>query len=1667
MSEQNLEVGVNATSNIPTVVDQAVRKIESLINTLGDLADLLKDVSVEQTKAETGISNFGSSSEKAAKEIKEATSAVDELRSALTKTGKEAAEAFNALDFSKINLDQLSSKEIGELAVKLRELGSGLGEFMTTGKIDIGLQDAIAEVNRLRALTGEPLAISADFSSAKDAFADIRRLNAQIRGEVEETINAVRQSSSAGAMASRDFIPLQLANLQQEARAASASVESLQKQLIKLGPAASEGNQEAVAEFVRLKTEMGQAEKQAKTLGSQLEETLSFYLKQQNASLEQLGFKTITAEDVFPSAEQQKIQQVRAKISSAVRDSVQEGAIRSTLNFFLNANAQIGEMDKNVVALTAHLPRLRYALFDVSNSLGILGGALTGSSIATFKLATDFERAFADVERTVTGTDKQFVQLRKDLISLSQSIPVSFADLAGIASLAGQLNVATDRVAEFTATVAKFAATSDVTIDAAATAFGRLDQLVEGVDGQFEKLGSAIAAVGINAVATESEIVAISSQIASIANIAGFSAGELVGFASALASVGTRPELARGTFTRLFSEISQAAAGTKDTLDDFARLAGRSAQDFQDAWGRGEGPALVIDFLRGLQSEGRNAELALRQVGITSVRDVPTLLKLAQSVEEVERQLAIAQIGFIEGTELQRQYSIVASTVAEKLQVLKNSLAALTATIGESSSLLGVGIDALNGFLTLIQKIIDVPLNKFLVGSTAALVGIVGAVALLGSGLVRASAGFTGLLTASIETAEAIAFTRLNVKNLSTDLNGVTVSANTAKSSLKGLGGAAAIAKIGPVGSEVVGGIKNVAEESGKLKKLFSTGLGPAIAGLSTQFKFFGLALAGLKFAAVFAGFTVLTFLIDKGAQAIGLWGDKTDEAATKLENFDAVIQASRRDTDAWRNATDESTETFQKFSVAVGAGGVEISDYAKFVAIATGQNELLDIAVGKSADSLGRQTIAIGNSTRAIIAQSVAQRFLNDALRETSALQFLTEDFLTNLGIGDVRTLELDRAASILKDITIDPTFGPKLEQAGFSFKEFLDAVSSGNTELAETLSRRLGPALSSIAEDYASSVPQDYVERLREINFLQRNGIDTLERYVDAGQDYINQLSQEELFNRLLGDAIDDVADSLGLATPEVDEFKKALDELFAQDIADTAVEDAIRRIGAAFAENTPEVVLNSVEMKNAIQAIYDAAGGDVDAAIAGMVGFYNGIVQGGFATRDDLIATERRILELYKTAKAVRVEQLKAERELIRRSDQGTFDSLLGTDYRNELNRINRELEQIEMSSQSVFLLQQNIGGAVDQTASSVELLRQGYDGAAKAAGGVADKNREIAKTAEEVEEARRTVIDYANDLQSAFSRTVEIRFGRSISLDKLQSSWRSLSDGIKSAREELEKLTQQQRELAADRAIKEYFLSVATAYGDTLRAAKLREELAELDRQQIENARNLSSAIDRSSGSLEGNSEAAIQNRQVLLSLLSDYQNYIKTLAATGAKKKELQQATNQARAEFIKQASELGFQIPIVFQYAESFSDLLQVVTRLKRGVNVGFNLRRGIGRQAIRDLGFSSGGYTGPGGKFEVAGVVHKGEYVVPRELVNQSTGTPVFLEQMRQMPGYGGGGGGSSVINFPDAMIVELSPYDRKLLANAGNVQLRLNGKVVAEATNTSNFMDARRGTN
>jgi TP901 family phage tail tape measure protein len=1888
MSDNTLSAKVSVSADASPV--------QKLIKVLGSLEKVLAQAANTIPAATEALALFGG--------------AVEATTEASAKAGKAAADLNKSLgDSSGV---QGSTQNLQAYVKTVNELRVALGKPQVAPKFFPDTKSAAAEI---KVLEDELLKLLNVYRTSfgqkellREAFTTegaIRELNA-LKTQIDTTLTRIdvprdavtvatelRQEIDKLSQSSATASPLALlADLQDnraEALKTIDTIEQLKLQLIEIGPSARDGNEQAVQQFGKLSNKLNEAEGDARRLTSILQDTSKVFdvaVGGPNLELSALGFRQIKLEDIFPSSEQAKVAQLGERINAEIVKSVTQGAVQQSINTLLRSadqtqklnnqvfknftvfgrnaedlpNVQLGDISErslqNLVQLTNHLPRLRYALYDTSNTVGIFGAGLLGLSVGAIKVAADFERSFADVDR-VTGLSVDGTRnLRNALIDLSKEIPASFEEITGIATLAGQLNVAEGSIANFTESVAKFAATTDVTVDASATAFGRLDQLVAGVDGQFDKLGSSILAVGVNSVATESEIIKIAGQIASIANIAGFSAGELIGFSAALASVGTRPELSRGTFTRLFSEINEAVTQSTDSLDKFARLAGQSSEEFIDAWTAGRGADQIVEILRGLSVQGAEAELSLRALGITSVRDIPTLLKLAQSVEEVEKQIAIATVGFLAGTELQEQYSVISSTLSEKLVVLKNNFQALTASLAGATGPITVVVDLLIGLIGILESIIRNPVAQAFLTTVIAIKAIAGAAAIAASGLIRFGASMAGALTSLIEVRSAIAVTQLSVAGLNTSINSTTAAAGAATAAVGGL--ATATSGLG-IASGITAGATGIGAANEGIRAFFASSgkAGASTNKLSTAI--FGLfkntkLAAGIKLAAPFLGWTGvalgLVSLIDYVGRSFGAWGAQVE---TTIDDIGPYLEAAKQDTADWASSTDSVRAEFETFIPAISGAEGAIDDYVKMIMIANGEEDLLNKLINSTTGELEAQTVAIGKNTQALIRQDVVKKMMADA--ETQ----LTFGFLP---LGDAfgvsgPELRMNEAMLALQSVITNPELSQGLKDLGFDFAEMVRLISSGSTEAANAMGVTMAAAAAEMADALEEADPERHALEIDQLRKIAQYGAPALQRYNSIFDDTVESLKATTFEAFLAGEGMTSLEEDVSDASDAMTIFEEKFSTAFGDVNAIKKVNDALIGLDSSIQENGTsfdnlsangnanlialqlaifatienaqalgldtagaialvfqQLVNSGVSVASAF-ALAAQAGGAIGIqvtgveqltnALAGLAGTY-GVVDG--AARDagggaQSFADRARELtsSLFENANATRStedaifalgeafgeggnEALYAGEEM-----QGAIDAILSSSGNGE---------QAVANLASLFIKLANTVGS--QTDPSLGALRQTINAVAQqfgittvqveqfiktAGGGLANINldnfnRGIQNAQKEV----RTLIDYASDLSGIFNRAFDIRFSRMTAIDDLAASWDSVGQRIQEARFDLEELAAAQNNLTADRAIKQYFLSVAEQYGDELRAAQLREELAEMDRQRQENERRLEEAQQIAGGDLTEQGSGSRENRQALLGLVQQYQEYITALAESGATQQELTAATTQARAEFIQQATELGFQETVVLEYAQAFDDVQTAISKVERNITVEANVNPALQAlnelnaslnkniQAARNLnaelgrpnrssgtvsggpatqtevvpgqqpgatqnaaelaqlkaeldsartrfdsinrqidamgwldrivnpnkfrglqanlesarrvleeatinyntarGFAMGGYTGPGARNEPAGIVHKGEYVIPKQFVNQSTGMPdpSFLAQLQngmrsyQMGGFVGGGDG---VANGGTMMVELSPFDRKLLADAGNVQLRLNGKVVAEATNRSNFNDAQRGTN
>ena len=475
------------------------------------------------------------------------------------------------------------------------------------------------------------------------------------------------------------------------------------------------------------------------------------------ASEQAARYRNMTAEALQLDNAKRRLATAEANLAKAyamTAGAARDTAIRKASTELANATIAVNgltqaqsELGKSGPDVARGLAAQRHLYRDLSRQAAMTSLTLAALPAIGITTAVVWEKAYSNVVRTAdvafSEAPERVEALRKSLVSMVQTMPVSFGAVTEIATLANQMGIATSQVDSFTRAVAMFSATSGVSVDMTATAFGRLTSILGNASIPFMEMSDAILKVGVNSVATEDEIINVNTQISSIAGQAGFSAREMIALSGALASVRVPPELSRGLITRVFGQIDKAVAAGGTGLDTLARISGRTSEQFRKQWGKEGSADLFNDFLRGLRDAGANARSELESIGITSVRDVPVTLRLANAADSDgnvgELFTQTLRDANESAGETQRQYSIMAETVASKLKMLGGNLLAFFDAAGRSSlGSFGGLIDGLTKGVRNMTRDLDKPLA--LIGdvfgvTNADAIGLIASIALIGSGL--------------------------------------------------------------------------------------------------------------------------------------------------------------------------------------------------------------------------------------------------------------------------------------------------------------------------------------------------------------------------------------------------------------------------------------------------------------------------------------------------------------------------------------------------------------------------------------------------------------------------------------------------------------------------------------------------------------------------------------------------------------------------------------------------------------------------------------------------------------------------------------------------------------------------------------------------------------------
>ena len=302
------------------------------------------------------------------------------------------------------------------------------------------------------------------------------------------------------------------------------------------------------------------------------------------------------------------------------------------------------------------------------------------------KSAIDFETAFAGVAKTVDASDEELAQLSDDIRNLAKEIPATTTEIAGVAEAAGQLGIATEDIMSFTEVMINLGNSTNLSADEAASALAKFANITGMAASDYDRLGSTIVALGNNFATTEADIVAMSTRLAGAGTTAGLTETDILALATAMSSVGIEAEAGGSAMSQVMNEIERAVAGGSDKVQEFARIAVMSAEEFAQTW-KDKPIDAITAFISGLgelDEQGESATLVLDDLGLSGIRQTDMLKRLASASGLVTDAVDMSSKAWKDNTALSEEAGKRYETMASKLQVMKNNIKDVGITLGNT-----------------------------------------------------------------------------------------------------------------------------------------------------------------------------------------------------------------------------------------------------------------------------------------------------------------------------------------------------------------------------------------------------------------------------------------------------------------------------------------------------------------------------------------------------------------------------------------------------------------------------------------------------------------------------------------------------------------------------------------------------------------------------------------------------------------------------------------------------------------------------------------------------------------------------------------------------------------------------------------------------------------------
>ena len=374
------------------------------------------------------------------------------------------------------------------------------------------------------------------------------------------------------------------------------------------------------------------------------------------------------------------------------------GAVKGLDNFASSANDIGSSTSRSFAQLGKDLGNVGLQMQIAGQSIQTFFKPVSGILTDSIKSAVSYEDAFAGVRKTVDATEPEFNQLSDAIRNMSKQMPESADEIAHVMEIAGQLGIrGTDNLESFTRTAVMLGDTTNLSSEEASTALARFLNITGSGTDTVDRLGSTLVDLGNNTATTEADIMNMALGLAAAGSQVGMTDSDILGFAATLSSLGIASERGGTAFSKLMINMEVATETGGEALEQFASVAGMSADQFKEKF-KTDATGAITDFIGGLkniENNGGSAIKTLDDMGIKEVRLRDTIMRAVEGYDMMNDNLKLSTDAYNDNNALVEEAGKRYETVQSKIDIFKNKLK-------------DVGISIGNAVLPAISKLLDI-----------------------------------------------------------------------------------------------------------------------------------------------------------------------------------------------------------------------------------------------------------------------------------------------------------------------------------------------------------------------------------------------------------------------------------------------------------------------------------------------------------------------------------------------------------------------------------------------------------------------------------------------------------------------------------------------------------------------------------------------------------------------------------------------------------------------------------------------------------------------------------------------------------------------------------------------------------------------------------------------